>query len=79
MNPSSKKLYRQFDPRTSLYSTATPPRLPLSGNESRLVGVNRRNLKFINFKHALRSWLALELNRSSKDSFPCLELLNQYG
>jgi hypothetical protein len=31
MNPSSEKLYRQFDLRTSLYSAATPPRLPLSG------------------------------------------------
>jgi hypothetical protein len=25
-NPSSEKLYRQFDLRTSLYSVATPPR-----------------------------------------------------
>jgi hypothetical protein len=41
--------------------------------------VNRRNLKFINFKHALRPGLALELNRSSKDGSPCLELLNQCG
>jgi hypothetical protein len=42
-------------------------------------GVNRRNLKFINFKHVLRPELALELNRSLRDSFPCLELLNQCG
>jgi hypothetical protein len=48
-------------------------------HESRLEGVNRRNLKFINFKHALRPGLALELNRSSKDSSLCLELLNQCG
>jgi hypothetical protein len=27
--PRLKKLYKQFDTRTSLYSTATPPRLPL--------------------------------------------------
>jgi hypothetical protein len=47
--------------------------------ESRLKGVNRRNLKFTNFKRALRSGLALELNRGSKDSFPCLKLLNQCG
>jgi hypothetical protein len=31
MNPSSEKLYRQFHPRTSLYSTVMPPRLPLTG------------------------------------------------
>jgi hypothetical protein len=47
--------------------------------ESGLDGVNRRNLKFITFKHALRPGLALELNRSLKDSSPCLELLNQCG
>jgi hypothetical protein len=29
-NPSSEKLYKQFDQRTSVYS-ATPPRLPLTG------------------------------------------------
>jgi hypothetical protein len=28
--------------------------------------MNRRNLKFINFKHTLRSGLALELNSSRK-------------
>jgi hypothetical protein len=49
-------------------------------SESRLEGgVNRQNLKIINFEHALRLGLALELNQSSKDSFPCLELLNQCG
>jgi hypothetical protein len=41
--------------------------------------VNRRKLKFKNFKHALRPGLALGLNRSMKDSSPCLELLNQCG
>jgi hypothetical protein len=30
-NPSSELPSQQFDPRTSLYSTTTPPRLPLSG------------------------------------------------
>jgi hypothetical protein len=29
--------------------------------------VNRRNLKFINFKHTLRPGLALELNSSQKN------------
>jgi hypothetical protein len=43
--------------------------------ESRLEGVNRQNLKFINFKHVLRPGLALELNRSVEDCFPCNELL----
>jgi hypothetical protein len=38
-----------------------------SKSESRLEGVNRRNLKFINFKHTLRSGLALELNSSQKN------------
>jgi hypothetical protein len=47
--------------------------------ESHLEGVNRRNLKIINFKHALRPGLALELNQSTEDSFPCYELLNQCG
>jgi hypothetical protein len=41
--------------------------------------VNRRNLKFINFKHALRLGLALELNWSAKDCFSCYELLNLMG
>jgi hypothetical protein len=49
------------------------------GSESRLEGVNRRNLKFINFTHALRPGLALELNRNAEDGFLCLELLNQCG
>jgi hypothetical protein len=45
--------------------------------ESRLEGggVNRRNLKFINFKHTLRLGLALELNPSAEDFFSCYELL----
>jgi hypothetical protein len=43
--------------------------------ESHLEGVNRRNLKFINFKHAIRLGLALELNRSAEDCFSCYELL----
>jgi hypothetical protein len=37
--------------------------------------VNRRNLKFINFKHVLRQGLALQLNRSAEDCFLCYELL----
>jgi hypothetical protein len=32
--------------------------------ESRLEGVNRRNLKIINFEHALHSGLGLEINNS---------------
>jgi hypothetical protein len=35
--------------------------------KSCLEGVNRRNLKFINFKHTLRLGLALELNSSQKN------------
>jgi hypothetical protein len=43
-------------------------RLLQRADESRLRGgVNRRNLKFINFKHTLRSGLALELNSSQKN------------
>jgi hypothetical protein len=47
--------------------------------DSRLEGVNRRNLKFINLDHTLRLGLALELNQSSEESSPCQELLNQCG
>jgi hypothetical protein len=47
--------------------------------ESRLEGVNRRNLKFTNFKRVLRPGLALELNRSTEDNSPCLEFINQCG
>jgi hypothetical protein len=36
-------------------------------SESRLEGVNRRNLKFINFKYTIRPGLALELNSSQKN------------
>ena len=32
--------------------------------ESRLEGVNRRNLKIINFEHALHPGLGLEINNS---------------
>jgi hypothetical protein len=39
--------------------------------ESRLEGVNRRNVKFINFKHTLGPGLALELNSSPKECFSC--------
>jgi hypothetical protein len=39
--------------------------------ESRLEGVNRRNLKIINFEHALCPGLVLELIRSAEDSSPC--------
>jgi hypothetical protein len=38
----------------------TPP----SACESRLEGVNRRNLKIINFEHALHPGLVLEINNS---------------
>jgi hypothetical protein len=47
--------------------------------ESRLEGVNRRNLKFTNFEHALYPGLVLEIIRSVEDSFSCYELLNQCG
>jgi hypothetical protein len=41
--------------------------------------VNSKNLKFTNFKHALRPGLALELNQSAEVSFPCYESnSNQY-
>jgi maltoporin len=36
----------------------------ICASESRLEGVNRRNLKIINFKHALHSGLGLEINNS---------------
>jgi hypothetical protein len=36
--------------------------LPLILIESRLEGVNRRNLKFINFEHTLYPGLGLEIN-----------------
>jgi hypothetical protein len=45
--------------------------------ESRLEGVNRRNLKIINFEHALCPGLVLEIIQSAKYSSPCYELLNQ--
>jgi hypothetical protein len=48
-------------------------------HESRLEGVNRKNLKFTNFKHTLCSGLVLEIIRSAEDSSPCQELLNQCG
>ena len=48
-------------------------------NESYLEGVNRKNLKFTNFKHTLCSGLVLEIIRSAEDSSPCQELLNQCG
>jgi hypothetical protein len=41
--------------------------------------VNRRNLKIINFEHALYLGLVLEIIRSAEDSFSCYELLNQCG
>jgi hypothetical protein len=51
--------------------------------ESRLEGVNRQNLKIINFDHTLHLGLGLEKNnnelRSAEDSSSCYELLNQYG
>jgi hypothetical protein len=37
---------------------------PLIPIESRLEGVNRRNLKIINFEHALHPGLGLEINNS---------------
>jgi hypothetical protein len=45
--------------------------------KSRLEGMNRRNLKIMNFEHALCPGLALELNRSVEDSSPYYKLLNQ--
>jgi hypothetical protein len=47
--------------------------------ESRLEGVNRRNLKFIKFEHTLYPGLVLEIIQSAEDSFSCYELLNQCG
>jgi hypothetical protein len=41
--------------------------------------VNRRNLKIINFEHALCPGLVLEIIRSAEDTSPCYELLNQRG
>jgi hypothetical protein len=35
--------------------------------KSRLEGVNRRNLKFINFKHNYKPGLALEIKSSPKE------------
>jgi hypothetical protein len=35
--------------------------------ESRLEGVNRRKLKFTNFKHNYKPGLALEINSSPKE------------
>jgi hypothetical protein len=32
--------------------------------KSRLEGVNRQNLKIINFEHALHPWLGLEINNN---------------
>ena len=44
-------------------------------------GVNRRNLKIINFEHTLHLRLGLEINNielwSAEDSSSCHELLNQ--
>jgi hypothetical protein len=57
--------------------TAVPsPHLLLLGSpqchiESRLEGVNRRNLKIINFEHTLCQGLALELKRCAEYSSPC--------
>jgi hypothetical protein len=51
--------------------------------ESRLEGVNRSNLKIINFEHALHLGLGLDMNnnelRSAEDSSSCYELLNLCG
>jgi hypothetical protein len=51
--------------------------------ESHLEGVNRRNLKIINFEHALHLGLRLEINNSEfgvwKIVLHAYELLNQYG
>jgi hypothetical protein len=48
-------------------------------SESRLEGVNRQNLKFTNFEHALCSGSVLEIIRSVEDCSSCYELLNQCG
>jgi hypothetical protein len=50
-----------------------------SNPESRLEGVNRRNLKFINFEQALFPGLVFEIFQSAEDSSPCYELLNKCG
>jgi hypothetical protein len=42
-------------------------------------GVNRLNLKIINFENALCPGLVLEIIRSVEDSSPCCKLLNQCG
>jgi hypothetical protein len=47
--------------------------------QSRLEGVNRRNLKIINFEHTLCLGLVLEIIRSAEDISPFYELLNQCG
>jgi hypothetical protein len=47
--------------------------------ESRLEGGEWAKPEIYKLKHALRSGLALDLNRNVKDSSPCLELLNQCG
>jgi hypothetical protein len=47
--------------------------------QSRLEGVNRQNLKIINFEHALCLGLVLEIIRSAEDISPLYELLNQCG
>jgi hypothetical protein len=39
--------------------------------ESHLEGVNRRNLKIMNFKHTLCPGLVLEIIQSVEDSSPC--------
>jgi hypothetical protein len=39
--------------------------------DSRLEGVNRQNLKIINFENTLCSGLALEIIQSAEDSSPC--------
>jgi hypothetical protein len=50
-----------------------------NNTKSRLKGVNSRNLKIINFEHALCPELVLEIFQSAEDSSPCYELLNQCG
>jgi hypothetical protein len=42
-------------------------------------GLNRRNLKIINFEHTLCPGLTFEIIRSAEDSSPCCVLLNQCG
>jgi hypothetical protein len=77
-------LWRTYETQTALsFKSGCDTWDPLEwfpfGTESRLEGVNRQNLKIINFEHSLCPGLVLEIIRSVKYSSPCYELLNQCG